>query len=127
MPQDARSGVAVSGVTRSGDFDQSFIITIAATDRTRKVWSQGSQIEDVQGADPNSFRATARGFAVTEGQEVKAYNVAVCVQNGWNGKQAYSKVYSPVKSAEVQASKLLARPTVRKRFNQMLKKIVKRS
>lgn len=49
------------------------------------------------------------------------------IANGWNGKQAYSKVYSPVKTAEVQASKLLAKPAVRKRFNQMLKKIVKRA
>lgn len=79
MPQDARSGVARSGVTRSGDFDQSFVITIASTDRTRKVWSRDSQIEDVQGADPNSFRATSRGFAVTEGQEVKVYNGGVNV------------------------------------------------
>lgn len=49
------------------------------------------------------------------------------IANGWNGKQAYAKVYSPVKSAEVQASKILAKPAVRKRFNQMLKKIVKRA
>lgn len=79
MPLDARSGVARSGVTRSGDFDQSFIITIAGNDRTRKVWSSGSQIDDVQGADPNTFKATARGFAVTEGQEVKVYNGGVDV------------------------------------------------
>jgi phage terminase small subunit len=49
------------------------------------------------------------------------------IANGWNGKRAYAKVYSPCKSAEIQASKLLAKPVVRKRFNQMLKKIVKRS
>lgn len=49
------------------------------------------------------------------------------IANGWNGKKAYEKVYSPVKSAEVQASKILAKPAVRKRFNQMLKKIVKRA
>jgi hypothetical protein len=79
MPQDARSGVARSGVTRSGDFDQSFTITIAGTDRTRKVWSRDSQIEDLQGADPNTFRATSRGFAVTEGEEVKVYNGGVDV------------------------------------------------
>jgi hypothetical protein len=79
MPQDARSGVARSGVTRSGDFDQSFTIIIAGTDRTRKVWSRDSQIDDVQGADPNSFRATSRGFSVTEGQEIKAYNGGVDV------------------------------------------------
>lgn len=79
MPQDARSGVARSGVTRSGDFDQSFSITIAGTDRTRNVWSRDSQIEDIQGADPNTFRATARGFTVTEGQEIKVYNGGVDV------------------------------------------------
>ncbi len=49
------------------------------------------------------------------------------IANGWNGKKAYEKAYRPVKSAEVQASKLLAKPAVRKRFNQMLKKIVKRA
>jgi len=79
MPLDARAGVARFGVTRSGDFDQSFVIAIAGTDRTQKVWSQNSQIEDVQGADPNTFRATSRGFAVTEGQEVKVYNGGVDV------------------------------------------------
>src|SRR5688500_12439222 len=49
------------------------------------------------------------------------------ISNGWNGKEAYKKVYGPVKTADVQASKLLAKPKVRGRFNQMLKKIVKRA
>lgn len=49
------------------------------------------------------------------------------IANGWNGRKAYEKVYRPVKTADIQASKLLALPKVRKRFNQMLKKIVKRS
>lgn len=49
------------------------------------------------------------------------------IANGWNGAAAYRKVYRPAKSAPVQACKILAKPVVRKRFNQMLKKIVKRA
>jgi hypothetical protein len=40
--------------------------------------------------------------------------------NGWNGKEAYIKVYGPVKTAETQACKLLKKPHVRQRFNQMV-------
>lgn len=47
--------------------------------------------------------------------------------NGWNGKEAYIKVYGPVKTANVQACKLLARPKVRKRFNAMVSRLIKRA
>ena len=45
----------------------------------------------------------------------------------WNGTEAYCRVYGPIKTAGVQASKLLAKPKVRKRFNEMMKKIIRRS
>lgn len=47
--------------------------------------------------------------------------------NGWNGERAYKTVYGPVKTAKVQASKLLAKPMVRKRFNQMVNRLIKRA
>lgn len=49
------------------------------------------------------------------------------ILNGWCGQAAYRKVYGPVPSAKVQASKLLARPHIRKRYNQMMKKILNRA
>jgi hypothetical protein len=47
--------------------------------------------------------------------------------NGWNGKEAYIKVYGPVKTAHIQAHKLLKKPHVRQRFNQMVNKLIKRA
>lgn len=47
--------------------------------------------------------------------------------NGWKGKQAYITVYGHCKTADTQASKLLAKPKVRKRFNQMVSRLIKRA
>lgn len=49
------------------------------------------------------------------------------LNNGWNGKEAYTVVYGPVKSAAVQAYKLLRKPRVKRRFENMLKKLIKRA
>lgn len=47
--------------------------------------------------------------------------------NGWNGTQAYRTAYGDCKSAYQQAHKLFKRPDVKRRFNQMQKRIIKRA
>lgn len=79
MAGDARSGVAVSGVTRSGDFVQSFTVQIAGVDRTSKVWSRDTTITDILGSEPSRMTGKARGFAVSEGQAIKVYNGGIDV------------------------------------------------
>lgn len=49
------------------------------------------------------------------------------LNNGWNGKEAYITVYGPVKSAAVQACKLLQKPRVKRRFENMIAKLIKRA
>lgn len=79
MPFDeARSGIAHSGNVHSGDFVQSFAIQIAGVDRTRQVWSD-VQITDNLGGEPSELDGVARGFSLTEAQEIKAYNGGIGV------------------------------------------------
>lgn len=47
--------------------------------------------------------------------------------NGWNATAAYRKIYGPVKTAQCQSAKLFMKPHIRKRFNQMLTKFIKRA
>lgn len=49
------------------------------------------------------------------------------IANGMDGAKAYRKVYGPIKTANTQAYKLLARPKVRARYQQMMKKILNRA
>src|SRR5687767_10921598 len=79
MAGDARSGVAVSGVTRSGDFVQSFDVQIGGVTRTSKTWSRDTTITDILGSEPSRLSGKARGFAVTEGQVIKVYNGGIDV------------------------------------------------
>lgn len=75
----ARSNVAHSGNVHSGDFVQSFAVTVAGTDRTTKIWSDDTTITDILGSEPTVMEGVARGFALSEGQEVKVYNGGVDV------------------------------------------------
>jgi len=75
----ARSNVAHSGNVHSGDFVQSFAITVAGTDRTTKMWSDEGTITDILGSEPSQFQGKARGFPLTEGSEVKIFNGGIDV------------------------------------------------
>lgn len=74
----ARSGEFRSGEARSGDFDESFAIQIAGTDRTKKVDFDSLEIIEQVGA-PYTLQLSVHGFTPTKLQTVKIYNGGIDV------------------------------------------------
>lgn len=112
VEDEARSGVAHSGNFRSGNFTSSFHLTAAGVDRAARFLKDGFTITQSLDGSPDTLTSVvrAKGFTLSEGQEIKVFNGGIDVgvplfagtlmRPGWNQKKLGSAMRYEIEAVD---------------------------